>query len=145
MTEGSPFLNLDAIKPEVPPPPATACDNLAQEEFDDYRKQEQKARLDDLQAEVENRKRYTTWLFWLMVGWMVVVLGIILLAGLKYPELRKDETGAFVPLHWYDWLVAFDLPEGVLLALIGGTTANVIGLFLVVARYLFPRRTNGDK
>lgn len=80
-----------------------------------------------------------------MVGWMIIVLGTIILTGLKHPELRKDANGLFIQSRWYDWLVAFDLADGVLLALIGGTTANVIGLFLVVARYLFPRRNNGDK
>lgn len=40
-----------------------------------------------------------------------------------------------------EWVVSFELSEPVLLALIGGTTANVIGLFLVVAGYLFPRRS----
>ena len=34
----------------------------------------------------------------------------------------------------------FNLSNNVLLAAIGGTTINVIGLFLVVARYLFPKR-----
>jgi len=45
------------------------------------------------------------------------------------------------------WIIAFDLPEAVLLALIGSTTANVIGLFVIVARYLFPKTEsdNGGK
>lgn len=130
-------------------PDAKSKKELRKFQGEAYRAKHDRRMLDedyrDKRTEVQNRSTYTNRLYWLMVGWMVVVLGIILLTGLKHPELRKDETGAFVPLHWYDWFVAFDLPEGVLLALIGGTTANVIGLFLVVARYLFPRRTNGEK
>lgn len=33
----------------------------------------------------------------------------------------------------------FELTERVLLALIGGTTINVIGIFIVVMNYLFPK------
>lgn len=49
------------------------------------------------------------------------------------------------PAGWKfsEWVVAFELSDTVVLALIGGTTANVVGLFYIVARYLFPRRDNG--
>jgi hypothetical protein len=37
------------------------------------------------------------------------------------------------------WISAFELSENVLLLLVGTTTANVIGLFAIVAKYHFPR------
>lgn len=33
----------------------------------------------------------------------------------------------------------FALPDSVLMLLLGTTTANVIGLFIIVANYLFPK------
>ena len=36
--------------------------------------------------------------------------------------------------HW------FAISEAVVIAAIGGTTINVIGIFIVVAKYLFPKR-----
>ena len=39
----------------------------------------------------------------------------------------------------------FDLAEAVVLALVGGTTASVIGIFLIVANYLFPRGSSGNR
>ena len=35
---------------------------------------------------------------------------------------------------------AFDLSDNVLIVLITGTTVNVIGVFVVVMNYLFPKR-----
>ena len=35
----------------------------------------------------------------------------------------------------------FALSDSVLLGAIGGTTLNVIGIFIIVARYLFPQRS----
>jgi hypothetical protein len=37
-------------------------------------------------------------------------------------------------------LLGFGLSEPVMLALLGSTTLSVIGIFLIVANYLFPRR-----
>lgn len=75
---------------------------------------------DDHSREVKDREKYTDRLFWLMVVWMSVVLAILVVTGVQ---------DSF-----------FVLSDTVLVALIGGTTANVIGLFVIVARHLFPHR-----
>ena len=36
--------------------------------------------------------------------------------------------------------IGFDLPESVLIALVTTTTASVVGILLIVTRYLFPPR-----
>lgn len=69
--------------------------------------------------DIGERKRYALLLYLLTVGWLVYVAVVIMLEGL----------GAW----------KFSLPVPVLLALITTTTINIIGLLLVVTRYLFYR------
>jgi hypothetical protein len=71
-------------------------------------------------SDIENRAKYTKRLYVTMVAWMGAVYAVIVLSG---------------------WSIGgFALSDGVLIALITGTTANVIGLFVIVARYLFAKR-----
>lgn len=143
----SPAIDLSAIKAE---PISDGSDALAQGEFNKYRSERLQAELDDFKSEVENRRVYTSRLFWLMVAWITVVLGILIATGIEAPPSPVDNAGAAAAsppaslapepgvAHW---IGAFKLSDAVLMTLIGGTTANVIGLFLVVAAYLFPRRS----
>lgn len=66
----------------------------------------------------ELRKTYTTKLFWLIVGWLLVVVLYVFLA-------------AAFGNH-------FKLSDSVLIAFITSTTVSVLGLFIVVAKWLFP-------
>ncbi|MFN0131233.1 MAG: hypothetical protein ACKVW3_01675 [Phycisphaerales bacterium] len=196
--------DLDAIRPETPPQ-AGSNDPLAQAGMKSDQAEQLKHAFEV--QRLRNRGVYTSRLFWLMVVWMVAVLGIIIATGIKTPATPSGRgndwswwmwvllavvfvltsLGAWWPVvkgTWIgrlllqrptrlglcvaavtmvclsvivarlaisssprssadgwslmEWVVAFELPEAVLLALIGGTTANVIGLFLVVARHLFP-------
>lgn len=94
----------------------------------------------DKKQEVANRGRLTWCIFFLIVAWMVMVLLIVAAVGFRHPEQTLDVTGTVIPTTTADWFVAFHLSDSVLMTLIGGTTANVLGLFLVVAQHLFPRR-----
>jgi hypothetical protein len=78
-----------------------------------------------LHQNIEERRRYAGRLFGVMVGWLVVV-GYVVLA-----------QGFGVGLHAYG---RFHLADSVVIALITTTTATVIGVFLTVANYLFPKR-----
>ena len=60
-----------------------------------------------------------------MVGWLGVVAYVVLAQGFG------------VGIHAYG---RFHLADSVVIALITTTTATVIGVFLTVANYLFPRR-----
>ncbi len=69
--------------------------------------------------------------FWLVVGWLIFVGIVVVADGIK-PVWNNDR---------------FDLSDPVLIALITTTTINVIGLFFIVLRYLFPNpnaRTQAD-
>lgn len=68
---------------------------------------------------------YANRLFCVMVGWLVVVAYMVLAQGFG------------VGIHAYG---RFHLADSVVIALVTTTTATVIGVFLTVANYLFPRR-----
>lgn len=78
-----------------------------------------------LQQDTSERKRYALAFFLLSCVWILVITAILMLQGF----------GSF----WFGRF-PFKLSESVILAVIGSTTANVIGILLVVAKYLFPNR-----
>lgn len=73
----------------------------------------------DLKAlDLKLRKLYAALLFGLLLLWLAGVYTLLVLVALQ----------------------KLVLSDAVLIAALGTTTANVIGLFIVVARYIFPRR-----
>lgn len=79
-------------------------------------------RIDQLKQDLDERKRYAAKIYRLIALWLGSLGFILLLQGVKLP---KD---------------FFTLSDSVLLALIGGTTANVLGMFFIVLKYLFPQQ-----
>lgn len=69
---------------------------------------------------VSSRKAYADKIFDLVVWWLVALGVVVVLAGFK------DKTN-------------FDLDSKIILALIGGTTLNVLGIFTIVTNFLFPK------
>lgn len=65
------------------------------------------------------RKRYAELVFRLVCWWLAGVMALVCAAG-------------FETVH---------LEEAVLLAIVGSTTASVVAIFVVVAKYLFPPRS----
>ena len=61
------------------------------------------------------REKYSKKIFCLVAAWLAVMLIFVLLDGL-----------------------GVDFDSGVMIALISGTTINVIGLLAIVAKYIFP-------
>ncbi len=91
---------------------------LAEEEQQRY------ARITELQIEdyrghIETRSKFANRIFWFVSSWMASVFGILVADGTS--------------------VGGFDLADGVLIALISGTTLNVLGLFAIVANYFFPK------
>jgi len=66
----------------------------------------------------DNRISYIGRIFWLVVGWLACVVLCIVLTG-------YEDTG-------------FKLSDQVLIAFITSTTINVVGLFVIVAKWLYP-------
>ena len=71
---------------------------------------------------LKDRKTYGDRVYRLIVLWLIGIGICILAQAISVPQIT--------------W-ISFELSDGVLIALIGGTTATVVGLFLVVIRSIF--------
>lgn len=65
----------------------------------------------------EERKKYAKWIFFLLIGYVFVVLLLLFFCGFKL----------------------ITLSDTVLVSLLTTTTVNIIGIFLVVTKYLFSK------
>jgi hypothetical protein len=74
--------------------------------------------LNELKDNHQLRLTYTARIFWLVVAWLACVVASIIMSGLA---------------AW-----GFHLSDGVLIAFITSTTVNVVGLFVLVAKWMFP-------
>lgn len=108
----------DIPPPDEEPKAAVEPDSQTQEAILDQERRRGELELDALRDLLEQRKSYATKLFYLLVGWMLVVVGLMIFVGWK--------------------VCNFYLSDQVLIALLTSTTVTVVGLFLVVAKFLFP-------
>ena len=111
-------LTLDSI--------SAAIVDQASQDADDCTTQEQflllkqKAELDSFRQDTGERKKYAKNILFLTCIWVGGIYLLLLFQGFGYQGFR--------------------LSENVLLAAIGSTTANIIGVFLIVTRYFFPKK-----
>lgn len=73
----------------------------------------------ELQDNILRRGNWGNRVFWLLLGWLFAVVAVLFLEGFHY--------------H------GFHLENSVLIAFIGSTTADVVGLGYIVANYLFAK------
>lgn len=85
-------------------------------ENEDYETKENELRLISLEQDIKERKKFAKWIFITVVGWLFCILGVIICTGLG----------------------CLKISDPVSLALIGSTTVNIIALFVIIAKYLFP-------
>lgn len=71
------------------------------------------------------RLDYSNKIFWLVCSWLICVAVSIFLSGFKIGN--------------------FSLSDKVLITFITSTTINVVGLFIVVAKWMFPSNNNNNK
>ena len=101
--------------------PAGEPDPQTSEENKDLAKQRREDLVNlQLEQDLTERKKYAGRIFWLVVGWIVAIFAVVVLQGFS----AKTE---------------FSISDSVLMTLIGGTTINILGIFIVVANYLFPK------
>jgi hypothetical protein len=101
---------------------------LAQQEEFDYQNKRNKLALSKEAQPVHDaeqdrvQRKYFAWLIYgLIVVWLTAIFVVLFFQG--FGAIDKS----------------FVLSEPVLLALIGGTTINVLGIFILVAKYLFTK------
>jgi hypothetical protein len=95
-------------------------------EESDLDKQMLKEQLRSLKQDIDERKKYAHRIFCLMCSWLGMAFVILILDGFQHKT-------------------NFYLTQPVLLALIGGTTADVLGIFYIVTHYLFPHSRGDEK
>jgi len=121
-------LQKDASSPPIPLPAAKEAAKAEASAFqkraerDNHRLDMDRKRLNNqsLRDDISSRKDFAYKLFGLAVAWLFAVYWMVLLNG-----------GGFVQL---------EISDNVILAMIGSTTVNVLGLFYIVANYLFPTK-----
>jgi hypothetical protein len=113
----------DLLQPKLDEPTYTRVDvkeaNVQEVKERDYEEEFSRAQLKRLLDDNRARKSFSVFIFAITVLWMFLVLFIVVQCSRK----------------------VFILSDGVLIALITTTTANVFGFFYVVVNYLF----NKDK
>lgn len=100
-------------------------DDLYWAEAEDFEGEAEALRLDDRRELLKGkkqdrreRKRYADLVFRLVCWWLFAVMALVVFAGLG----------------------SLSLAEAVLMTLVGSTTASIVAIFVVVAKYLFPPR-----
>ena len=81
---------------------------------------QKKAELDSFKLDTASRKEYAKKIFVLTCLWVGGIYLLLIFQGFSYRNFR--------------------LSDSVMLAAIGSTTANIIGVFLIVTRYFFPKK-----
>ena len=101
-----------------------AVEPAAMDEFEELFKQGFRARLIRDQEDHEAKKDFSVRIFWLVLIWFFVVVAITVVHGFNAWD--------------------FALADSVLITLLSTTTANVIGMLIIVLNYLFKRRSEPD-
>jgi hypothetical protein len=115
-----PQREIEQIAPEQEIAPAPDASAKAEER--EIETSKKRTELAGIKQDITARRNYARRIFYLIVWWLIAVFILLLLQGFLSPNK------------------IFHLSDAVLLALIGGTTANVLGIFMVVVWYLFPKK-----
>ncbi len=108
----------------IPESPSDKPDSKTVDEMK-FAEQEKELYLESFRQDMKERKSYASKVFWLIVCWLLAVFLLVVVAGLN---VRMVIDG---------WEWSFKLSNSVLITLISTTTANVLGIFVFVVRYLF--------
>jgi len=111
---------LQALEKAPLPDVSDIPDQFTEADIFQYAQEQQKLILENLKQDIELRKEYAQKIYWLVVGWVAAILVILFLQGFS-------QNG-------------FSLANSVLLALVGTTTLNIVGLLYVITHYLFPSK-----
>lgn len=102
----------------LPEPDRIEVTKRSQEELSDLERREKEEEIEGVRQDRLERKLYADRIFKLICFWLVGLFCVLVMEGLHFNY--------------------FNLEESVLVAMIGGTTVNVLGIFIIVTKYLFP-------
>ena len=104
--------SLDSISPE--PDPTTRY------EISNWLEQEQAAKVRGVIQDIRERKKYALCIFVLVATWLAAMIAILLFEGFA--------------------MRSFKLSDGAIIAVVTTTTGGVVGLLVLVVKYLFPAK-----
>ncbi|MGA2561870.1 MAG: hypothetical protein ABSF17_19535 [Terracidiphilus sp.] len=113
-------INVDPVK-NAP----NLADGYSNAERLDLDYERQKAELENLIDHQKQRKKFAGRIFYLTCAWITAVFGVLILDG-------------------FSWR-GFHLSDSIVLAALGTTTANIIGVLLIVTNYFFPSTSLPNK
>lgn len=122
-----------------------------------------KQQVDGLEHKVEHfrmlyklRRNVAIFIFFLIFFWLLCVMGLVFLGSYEVYYLQGN-CGNYELHSWYQKIKALpqgcayikrsnylNLSEAIVIALITTTTANVLGLSYIVAKWLFPKSANDN-
>lgn len=121
-------LSIDDIFPEeanpVEEPDEATQKGLSHMSRDDYESRLRRYHLYQLVSEFQDRKNYTRFALCFVLAWLILVLMLICLNGIQYSVFGFAK-------------VALEIPEKVMVTLIGSTTLNVLGLLWIAFKFMF--------
>ncbi|MEI7202530.1 hypothetical protein WCT67_20665 [Pectobacterium parvum] len=88
------------------------------------------------QQQLDMRKTYASKAYRFVWMWSIALIVILILQGSSYPTLKIF----FITLEAHN----FNLDNSVIIALISGVTVNIVAVFVVVIRNLFPSESKDD-
>jgi len=93
----------------------------------------EEARRDAVKWNIQTRKRFATIIVMITICWLGFVATIIVLSATR-------ESSVFSNLFWPNrYRTYLEVSDSVLIALITTATATIVGLFVIVAVYFFPK------
>jgi|SRR5580698_9992966 hypothetical protein len=126
---------LARIKESAPPEEKSDIAKREEAAFEEQiQKERQKAEVKGIIQDIEERKKYAFRTFFLICAWLVGVFLLLILQGFfgTAPSSFEYKNGNVLTLN-------FNLHDSVLLAVVGGTTASIISIFVIVVKYLFSK------
>ena len=123
LPSGEPALDLNAINASQLDQVSDVPDIKTITEELDVERGHKQAQLESYKQDTQERKKYAARIFWVCAYWVTAIFLLLVLNG-------------------FGAAIYFKLSDSVLLAAIGSTTANILGIFYIVARYLFPKRND---
>lgn len=113
-----------AVNPVIPPlPDPEATEIVVSQDIEDEKElwsEQAKQEIEDRKQDREERKLYAGKIYKLIVWWLIFIATLIVISNLTIYKL-------------------IEIPDSVMTTLIVSTTGSVLGIFVIVVKYLFHR------
>jgi hypothetical protein len=109
----------DIVAPPIPPPSAEDENVLYELEVRNAELEKALRANEAFRQDIHGRARWGSRVFWLLIGWLLAVIGVMIFQGFNFRGFKLDNS--------------------IIITFITTTTINVLSLGYIVANYLFPK------